>query len=72
MYSNPTTMLSTTNVWMLAGNGYKPMTIATNSGTPIQLEIDPTKSADFEIGINITMSIDSVAVFASKVGLITV
>lgn len=72
MYSNPTTMLSTTNVWMLAGNGYKPMTIATNSGTPITLEISPEKSADFEIGINITMSIDSVAVFASKVGLIQV
>lgn len=69
--SAPATMLSASQIWMLAGNGYKPMTIATNSGTPIQLEIDPTKSADFEIGINITMSIDALAVFASKVGLIT-
>lgn len=72
MNSNPTTMLSATNIWMLAGNGYKPMTIATNSGTPISLEIDPAKSADFEIGLNITMSIDSVATFASKLGLITI
>lgn len=69
--SAPATMLSASQIWMLAGNGYKPMTIATNSGTPIQLEIDPTKSADFEMGINITMSIDALAVFASKVGLIT-
>lgn len=65
------TILSTSNIWLMAGNGYKPMTIATNSGTPITLELDPTKSADFEIGINITMSIDSVSVFASKVGLVT-
>lgn len=69
--SAPATMLSASQIWMMAGNGHKPLTIATNSGTPIQLEIDPSKSADFEIGINITMSIDALAIFASKVGLIT-
>lgn len=69
--SAPATMLSASQIWMLAGNGYKPMTIATNSGTPITLDIDPTRTSDFEIGMNITMSIDSIATFCSRCGLIT-
>ena len=57
---------------MMAGAGYKPLTIAYNSGTPITIEMDPTKTADFEIGINITTALDMVAVFASKVAHFTI
>ena len=69
---NVTTMLDSTKVWIMAGNGYKPMTIAYNSATPLTLEMDPTKTGDFEIGINLTIAMDAAAVFASKVGLVTV
>lgn len=66
------TVLSQNDIWMMAGNGYKPMTIAYNSGTPITVEMDPTRTADFEIGINVTTALDAVAVFASKIAHFTV
>ena len=61
------TMLSENDIWMLAGNGRKPLTIGYTSGTPISIEMDPTRAADFEIGINLTIALDSVATFAAKV-----
>lgn len=66
------TMLSENDIWMLAGNGRKPLTIGYTSGTPISIEMDPTRTADFEIGINLTIALDSVATFASKIGHFTV
>ena len=65
------TMLSENDIWMLAGNGRKPLTIGYTSGTPISIEMDPTRAADFEIGINLTIALDSVATFASKIAHFT-
>ncbi len=62
------TMLSENDIWMLAGNGRKPLTIGYTSGTPISIEMDPTRTGDFEIGLNLTIALDSVATFASKIG----
>lgn len=61
------TMLSENDIWMLAGNGRKPLTIGYTSGTPISIEMDPTRTGDFEIGLNLTIALDSVATFAAKV-----
>ena len=69
---NVTTILDSSKIWMMAANGRKPMTIAMNSDTPITIEFDPTKTADFEIGINMTIALDTACIFASKVGLITI
>ena len=55
------TMLSENDIWMLAGNGRKPLTIGYTSGTPISIEMDPTRTGDFEIGLNLTIALDSVA-----------
>lgn len=66
------TMLSENDIWMLAGSGRKPLTIGYTSGTPISIEMDPTRAADFEIGINLTIALDSVATFASKIAHFTV
>lgn len=66
------TMLPTDTIWMMAGNGRKPLTIAYNRETPITFEIDPEKSGDFEIGINMTIALDSVAIFGSKIGIVTI
>lgn len=66
------TMLSENDIWMLAGNGRKPLTIGYTSGTPISIEMDPTRTGDMEIGLNLTISLDSVATFASKIGHFTV
>lgn len=66
------TMLSENDIWMLAGNGRKPLTIGYTSGTPISVEMDPTRTGDFEIGLNLTIALDSVATFASKIAHFTV
>ena len=68
---NVTTILDSTKIWLMSATGRKPMTIVMNSDTPITIELDPTKTADFEIGINMTIALDTMCVFASKVGLIT-
>lgn len=66
------TMLSENDIWMLAGNGRKPLTIGYTSGTPISIEMDPTRTGDFEIGLNLTIALDSVATFASKIAHVTI
>lgn len=65
-----TTVLPNDVIWMMAANGRKPLTIGYNSATPITIQIDPIKNAAFEFILNLTMSIDSVAVFSSKVGIV--
>ena len=69
---NVSTVLDASKIWMMAANGRKPMTIAMNSDTPITIEFDPTKTADFEIGINMTIALDTACIFSSKVGLVTI
>ena len=66
------TMLSPNDIWMFAGNGRKPMTIAYNSATPITLEMEPHRSGDMELGINLSTALDSVAVFSSRVAHFTI
>lgn len=70
--SDVSTMLPADQIWMMAGNGRKPLTIAYNPEGGITFEMDPLQTGDFEIGINMTFCIDSVAIFASRLGLITI
>ena len=71
--TNPETMLSSTDIWMMASSGRKPLAIAYNSATPITIEIDPVMdAADFEIAMNLTIALDTVAVFSSKIAHITI
>lgn len=70
--TNPTTMLDSTKVYMMAGNGLKPMTIAYNSDTPLILEFTPDRTSDFTIGMNMTIALDTVATFTSKIAVFTV
>ena len=67
-----TTVLDATKIWMMASNRRKPLVIAYNSATPITIEIDPLNNPAFEYGINMTISLDSAAIFSSKVGLINI
>ena len=71
-YSTVSTVLSGTDIWMMAGNGRKPLTIAYNSATPISIEIEPERTASFELIMNLTIALDSAAVFASKIGHLTI
>lgn len=65
------TMLSDSTVYMMSGNGRRPMAIGMNREMPITLEIVPSESGDLSMGINVSYAIDQVAVFADHVGLIT-
>lgn len=67
-----TTMLPDDTIWMMAANGRKPVTIAYNSATPIDIQIDPIVTSSFEYIFNLTTAMDSVAVFSSKIGIITI
>ena len=71
-FSSVTTVLDSTKIWMMASNTRKPVTIAYNSATPITLEISPTTDKSFEVGINLTMALDAVAIFSQKLGIINV
>ena len=69
----PETLLSGNDIWMMASAGRKPLAIAYNSATPITIEIDPVMdAADFEIAMNLTIALDTVAVFSSKIAHITI
>lgn len=69
---NVTTILNQSNIYLMAANGRKPLTIGYNRETPVTLEMRPERTADLEIGINMTYALDIVPVFAQKIGLITV
>ena len=71
-FSTVDTVLPNNKVWLMAGNGYKPLTIAYNEDTPIQLEVDPSKAGDMELAVNITISLDAIALFQSKMALVTI
>lgn len=71
-YSTVDTVLSANDIWMLAGNGRKPLTIAYNRDTPISIEIEPERTASFELIFNLTIALDSAAVFASKIAHLTI
>lgn len=66
------TMLPDDTIYMMAGNGRRPLSIAYNSATPITLEVDPSKAGDMELAINMTIALDSVAVFADHIGVINI
>ena len=66
-----TTVLPNDKIWMMAASGRKPLTIGYNSATPITIQIDPIRNASFEFILNLTMAIDTVAVFSSKAGLVS-
>jgi len=71
-FGNVSTILPTNKIWVMASSGYKPMTIAYNSYTPITIEIEAEKNPDFMVKLNLTTALDSVAVFASKIGLVNI
>lgn len=70
--STVTTILATDKIWMMASNAHKPLTICYNSATPLTLSFEPSRNASFEFILNLTMALDSVAVFADKCGLVNI
>jgi hypothetical protein len=66
------TVLADDVIYMLASNARKPMTIAYNRDTPLTLEIDPAKSGDMEMGINMTIAVDAVSVFADHIAVVNI
>nr|DAK83910.1 MAG TPA: hypothetical protein [Caudoviricetes sp.] len=70
--TNPTTVLSPNDIWMMSTSGRKPMTIAYTAETPISIEIEPIRSSDWMLGLNLTIALDTVATFSSKLAHITI
>ena len=62
---------STAYIAASRGNGYAPVYIGFEDGSPITLEMEPRETADMTINVNVTASIDVKAVFGSKIAVIT-
>lgn len=69
-----TLALSDSKIYLAAsrGNGYAPIYIGFEDGSPITLEMEPHETADMTLNVNVTASMDVKAVFGSKIALITV
>lgn len=52
------------------GEGYAPIYIGVEEGTPITLELTPRETADMTLNVNMTTSLDVKPVFASKIAVI--
>lgn len=66
------TMLSDSLIYMMAGNGRKPIAMAMNREMPITLEILPEHAGDLSMGINVSYSVDMVSVFSDHVGVVNI
>ena len=66
------TMLSDSVIYMMAGNGRKPIAMAMNREMPITLEILPEHAGDLSMGINVSYSVDMVSVFSEHVGVVNI
>ena len=66
------TMLSDSLIYMMSGNGRRPMAIGMNGSDPLELTIDPYAAGDMSIGLSLTYNIDLVAVFEDHVGVVTI
>lgn len=69
---NPTQMLSTSTVYMIAraGEGYAPVYICFEEN-PITLELNPSETGDESIDVNLTASVDAKGIAASKFAVIS-
>lgn len=65
-----TSLIPNNKIWLMATNGYKPVYIGMEDGTPITVQLDPSETADMTIDIIVSMSIDAKPVFASKIAVI--
>ena len=69
---NVTTILDYQKIWLIPSNARKPLTICYNAATPISIELEAGKHPNFELGINLTIALDTAAVFADRVGYVTI
>ena len=67
-------VISDSKIYLAAskGNGYAPIYIGFEDGSPIVLEMEPHQTADMTLNVNVTASLDVKAVFGTKLAVITV
>lgn len=67
-----TEVVPNNTIWMTAAPSasYKPMYIGFEEGTPITVQLDPSETADMTLDIMVSMSVDVVPVFASRLAVI--
>lgn len=71
-FTTVNTMLAANRIWIMSSSGRKPMTIGYTAETPITVELEPMRNAAWEVGINLTISLDMVSVFSSRVATLTI
>ena len=71
-FTSVSTVLASNRIWIMSASGRKPMTIGYTAETPITVELEPMRNAAWEVGINLTIGLDMVSVFSSKVATLTI
>ena len=71
-FTTVNTLLASNRIWIMSASGRKPMTVGYTAETPITVELEPMRNAAWEVGINLTISLDMVSVFSSKVATLTI
>lgn len=66
------TILDPTKIFMMAGNGRRPCTIAMNADQPILLSVDPREAGDLEISVNMTYYADMVCIMPDHIGVVNI
>ena len=65
-----TTLIPDTRVWIAAKGSYKPVYIGIEDGTPINIQLNPSETADMSIDMLLSISIDVKPIFGSKIATI--
>lgn len=71
-FTTVSTLLASNRIWIMSASGRKPMTVGYTAETPITVELEPMRNAAWEVGVNLTISLDMVSVFSSKVSTLTI
>lgn len=66
------TMLPDDVIYMMAGNGRRPMAIGMIGSDPLSLEVLPEHAGDMSIGLSLTYNIDVVSVFSDHIGVVNI
>lgn len=57
-------------IWIMAASGRKPISVGIEEGTPIDIELAPSETADMSLDITTTISMDARGTFGSKIAQI--
>lgn len=66
-----TEVIPSDKIFLVPTSGYRPIYVGIEDGTPIDIQLDPSETADMTIDIMLSLSVDAQPVMANKIAVIT-